>query len=87
MSKTAEEILSEKYSPVGEGEKYTYTLTKYVIEAMHEFAAQEVEAYKERLTADIEDMNRTRRSWLLEKVIWWINDREGEQHNRTNTAK
>ena len=45
MSKTAEEILREVYSP---SEPYSSAVI-----AMEDFAAQEVEAYKRRLIAEI----------------------------------
>lgn len=45
---------------------------------MREFAAQEVarevESYKAKLTSEIELLNKTRHSWLLERVLSLINE-------------
>lgn len=52
MSKTAEEILRDK--PLHDFDQLMYT-EKESLSAMREFAAQEVEAYKERLKEFIEE--------------------------------
>lgn len=68
MSKTAEEIL-RKHEPILFDKDLGVQDMVTVISAMHEFAAQEVEAYKKHLREEVEFLNKTRHSWLLNRVL------------------
>jgi hypothetical protein len=54
MAKTAEEILIEN-AYVSEADM-VHEESKHVFKAMQEFAAQEVEAYKDRLKSKLKDL-------------------------------